>query len=162
MRRVDGLSVGWTDTSIGVLVRSGTSLLLPFEYILVTSIDSGTDMREMPTAVGIAQRHSECKFLGSGLVIPAAIVVEVADVFKLFTGFDEIWCFEHDPMVAKPEALSLVGPLNLSTDDVPPSLRIWMAESSCKLGLGDGIGLNFATPDEGIGRAVEKLVIMSE
>jgi hypothetical protein len=66
----------------------------------------------------------------------------------LFTGFDEVWCFREEPTLAKPDAVSIVAPLNLSTDAVPGDVADWMKSAGCALGLGDGIGMNYVCRDE--------------
>lgn len=157
MRRTNNISVGWLDTSIGALVRSRPTLLARFAYVLVTSLDSSTDMGSLPVVAAILQRMAASKLLGSGLVLPSSVLAQTAEDYKLFTGFDELWCFHHEPTIPKLSDISIVAPLNLSTDDVPEMLADWMDESKCLLGLGDGIGLNFVARDERIAVALERL-----
>ncbi len=147
MKKRDGLNVGWIDTSIGALLQRDAQLPQCFRLMLVTSIDSSRDLSQMREAQEIVRRYAGCRLLGTGLVVPSDRAAEVIAAFKLFTGFDEVWWFDEEPSLAKPEELSLVGPLNLATDEIPAGLTQWMQDSKCRLGLGDGIGLNFVTPD---------------
>lgn len=150
MKKANGLTVGWLDTSIGSLLRFSRAWLSNFTTVLVTSVDSTTDMHQMREAAEIIQQYPSCRFLGLGLLTPAEELEGIATRFKLFTGFDELWCFDTKPTIAKPPGLSIVSPLNLESDKAPHQLQDWMRESNCKLGLGDGIGLNYAATDEEI------------
>ena len=153
MKLVNGLSVGWLrDTSIGKLMQSDAPYLSECEFALVTSIDSTSNLRTITTVDTIIQRYPKSRYLGSGVVLPTARLPEVTNEFKLFTGFDEVWFFREDPHWEPPTGLSIVSPLNLEEDEVPPVVFDWMKISNCTLGLGDGIGLNFATSNEDIGK----------
>jgi len=101
-------------------------------------------------------------FLGKGLVIPAVDFAKVADRFGLFTGFDEVWCFSETPKVMKPADFWIVSPSNIDQEDVPPALIPWMEQSGCRLGLGDGIGLNYATPDKNTAILLEEFIDSDE
>ena len=48
-------------------------------------------------------------------------------------------------------------PLNLNEEEVPPVVLDWMKMSKCTIGLGDGIGLNFATSNEDVGKYLYEL-----
>lgn len=146
------LIVGHLDTSIGELLRKDADLLLRFAWILVTSIDSMTDLPAETIGGRVIERHPGCGFLGKGLLIPGVDIAGVAAEFDFFNGFDELWCFGEKPKVEKPPDLSIVAPLDLAADDPPRLLPGWIKESGCLLGLGDGVGLNFATLDIGLAR----------
>ena len=151
MKNSDGFNAGWIDTSIGALLQN-SRLIHQFEAVLVTSIDSSRDLSQMRVTREILQHYPECQLLGAGLVVPSDRFEDFSTTFKLFTGFDEVWWFDAKPLLAKPDELSLVAPLNLATDEIPSEVTHWMHESKCRLGLGDGIGLNFVTSDEGIAK----------
>jgi hypothetical protein len=155
MRMADGLTVGWLDTSIGALVRHDAGALARFGYWLVTSVDSSTDLPGNRSARTIVDRYAGCVFLGQGLIVPGTDAVDVAEEFDLFNGFDEVWLFETQPSKAKPRELSIVSPLNLGSDPVPPPLASWMGQVGCELGLGDGIGLNYAAQNEAVAKLIE-------
>ena len=141
--------VGWIDSSINAVLRNA-NLTGRFRYVLVTSIDSSRDLPSLPEPQAIVKRYAGAGFLGDGLLLPSGRVAEVTSAFNLFTGFDEVWCFDHLPPRARPDRVSLVAPLDLSTDTLSSRVLRWMQESRCRLGLGDGIGLNFVTPDDTI------------
>jgi hypothetical protein len=157
MRKVDNLIVGWLPTSIGALLEDEWRVLANFKFVLITSVDSGIDIAEIMMVKLIAGQFRECEPLGRGLLIPGRRIKEIYDATHIFTGFDEMWCFDEKPDMGKPADLWIVAPLNLDQDDLPPSLARWMAESECRLGLGDGIGLNYATPNEVTARLLEGL-----
>ena len=142
MRKLQDLTVGWMNANIREVVEAG--LLSQFRSVLVTSIDS---MRDLPNGIGkcVAEFDPGCAFLGKGVILPGQVLERAAAALNLFNGFDELWCFERVPSAAVPNDFSLVAPFNIENDLVPPRLISWMVESDCKLGLGDGIGLNYAT-----------------
>jgi hypothetical protein len=157
MKIVQGLSVGWLNSSIGLFARQEIDLPSTFNSVLITSIDSTRDMHKVLASSTIVGRHPECKFFGEGLIVPGHLVAELAATYSLFSGFDEIWCFEEEPVRAKPQGLVIVSPLNFESDSIPPELFPWMKDTQCRLAMGDGIGLNYATPDEEIARSLERL-----
>lgn len=158
MRTVDNLIVGWIDTSIGLLLRADADVLERFRFVLVTSIDSAKNMSDMATAKLIVERCDGCRFLDAALVVPGAIIANIAHEFNLLNGFDEVWCFDKMPTAAKPADLWIVAPLNMDQEEAPRGLGQWMQESECRLALGDGIGLNYATPDESLAKDMESRV----
>src|SRR5262249_20356475 len=139
MHRVQGLTIGWLDTNIRQVVESG--LLSQFGHVLITSIDSTTELASGAAKSWIAKLNAEYAFLGSGVVLPANSCTNLASDKNLFTGFDELWGFERAPTTPKPDDVWLVAPLNIETDPIPPGLIAWMKKNHCTLGLGDGIGL---------------------
>ena len=155
MKKQNGLNVGWVESSIGALLRSDAHLPGRFGYVLVTSVDSSRDLSTLHEAQEITRRHPEARFVGSALLLPSSQAAEVTGAFKLFTGFDEVWWFNEAPPLPKPEDVSLVAPLNVATDEISPALVAWMKDSKCRLGLGDGIGLNFVTPDDAVAELLE-------
>ena len=156
MKRVDDLKVGWLDTRIGTLVESRGAVFAQYAYALITSVDSATELRQLPTGRAIIERRPACRFLGGGLVIPAGALAAVGREFNLFNGFDEVWWFSDEPKVPKPNEVFLVAPLDLREDGVVEELRDWMRASGCELGLGDGVGLNYVAFDESVALALEQ------
>jgi hypothetical protein len=154
MKFVDSLYVGWVDTSI----RAHTELLPQFGCVLVTSLDSVTNIGTTVVGRRIVDENPGCSFLGDGLVIPGTDIKRVIGRYNLFTGFDEIWCFGEKPELSKPRDVWLVAPRNIERGDLPSGLVSWMDRSRCVLGVGDGIGLNYATPDRSIAELLDGLV----
>ena len=157
MHKLENLTVGWIDTNIRAVVEA--KLLSQFSWVLITSIDSIIDMTADTSTVKdeIARIEPRCAFLGSGLVVPAASMVSLANDQNLFTGFDELWVFNRYPDIPKPDDLWIVAPFNIDNDPIPSRLVSWMVDADCQLGLGDGIGLNYATPSEKIAGLLERL-----
>lgn len=162
MRNEHGLSVGWTDTRIGELIHSRAEVLGRFTYVLVTSIDSSTDLRTVPDVKEIVEHYDGCSFVGRGLKVPARVIGDIAGAFNLFSGFDEVWWFEEEPTLPAPDGLAIVAPLDLRVDDLPEGIERWMTATNCGLGVGDGIGMNFVTPDAGIARHLEAIAESAE
>jgi hypothetical protein len=90
------------------------------------------------------------------VIVPGEIIARLGASLNLFNGFDELWCFKRPPVMAKPNSLSIASPYNVETEDLPASLSSWMAETECQLALGDGIGLNFITPQEDLAHRLEQ------
>jgi len=155
MRKLGGLVVGRTDTNIRAVADAG--LLSQFASVLITSIDSTTNLSATEMRSQIARFDPACLFLGSGIIINGESMVRLVRDLDLFTGFDEVWCFERFPSTPKPSDLWIVSPFNIETDESPRNLASWMAETECKLALGDGFGLNFATFQEEIAIMVQRL-----
>jgi len=55
----------------------------------------------------------------------------------------------------KPKDVWLVAPLNLNFNELTSAISSWMQDAACKLGLGDGIGVNYVAADEKIAKDVE-------
>lgn len=157
MKSVNGLIAGWIDRSIGDLVRDKPDILTRFAYAMLTSVDSSTDLGELPTTARVIERYTSCRLIGRGILVPADVLRDLAGEFNLFNGFDEIWMFEHEPTLAKPDEVNLVAPLDLRVEDLPTSVDEWVRTSHCGLGLGDGIGTNFVTPISAIGSYLDSL-----
>jgi hypothetical protein len=151
------LYVGYLNTSIGELIGRDAIILSQFRFVVVASVDSAADMTETTVATRIVEDHPGCWFLGQGLVIPGVDIADVSERFNLFNGFDEVWCFDDRPAVEKPVDLWIVSPVNIVQEGVPPLLVPWITESGCRLGLGDGVGLNYVARDKGTAILLEKI-----
>jgi hypothetical protein len=145
VRETDGITIGWVNSSISEVIREG--LMSRFQWALVMSIDSERMLAESRIANRIKTVDPSCSFLGDGVVVSCDKLLHLVHELDLFTGFDEIWCFDVTPREPRPRGLGLTAPLNVEEDGVPTQLGSWMRTSECRLGLGDGIGLNFVTPD---------------
>jgi hypothetical protein len=153
MRKLQTLAVGWLDINIRAVVEAG--LLSQFGSVLITSIDSSKDLSTSTIRGRIAEFDPACVSLGSGIVVHGESMVRLTAGLNL-SGLDELWCFERFPNTPKPTDLWIVSPFNIETDPIPPRLISWMAETDCKLGLDDGIGLNYGTPWEELSRTLER------
>jgi hypothetical protein len=129
--------------------------LSQFQVVLITSVDSTTNLVESVIGKRILASDAACTFFGSGIIVPGKIISRIAEALDLLNGFDELWCFDRLPQTPIPGDMSLVSPLNIETETVPPDLQSWMAATDCHLGLGDGMGMNFATPQPETARQIE-------
>jgi hypothetical protein len=126
--------------------RSVKDFLSKFHSLLITSIDSTTEIAASRIGERLISADPDSWFLGSAVVVPGKNIARLDQALNLFNGFDELWCFSRKPKLAKPKDVWLVAPLNMESDAISPELRDWMVASGCQLGLGDGEGLNFITP----------------
>jgi hypothetical protein len=103
----------------------------------------------------LAEHVDEFREVGSGVLLSGQQTIMLTHKHLLFTHFDEVWLFGEDPSGPKPEGVSIVAPSNLS-EEVPTEVAAWMCHSGCIVGLGDGIGLNYVTVDEGVYRLLSE------
>jgi hypothetical protein len=149
--------VGWLETSIRTIIQNDASVISQFTFVLVTSIDSISDIPSAAVGQRIIRQCARCEALGKGLLIPAHALVGIASKLDLFSSFDEVWCFDNKPVSPKPSNLSIVPPVDLQSEDWLRLLSSWMQGSCCKLGLGDGTGLYYATPNVAVAKRLEEL-----
>lgn len=79
-------------------------------------------------------------------MIEARTLLVLAHEHDFLSGFDEVWLCPGMPSSGKPAHLRLTSDRALA-DEPPAGLAEWMLAASCRAGLGDGDGLNFATFD---------------
>jgi hypothetical protein len=147
------LSYGWCNIHLSSIIE--TKILQNLSLSLVTSIDSETELAASKIGHRITARHPECRFLGKGIIIPCRLLPDLNNDMKIFHGFDEVWFFDSEPTVPKPNDVWLVSPLNLKENPLPLPVAHWMHNSDCRLGLGDGIGMNYVTPDGNLANQLE-------
>jgi hypothetical protein len=145
MNESRSLSYGWCDSHVASIVE--TKIAQNLSLSLVTSIDSETDLAASKIGGRIIQRYSKCRFLGEGIIIPCPLLANLNREMKIFHGFDEVWFFDAEPVAPKPKDVWLVSPLNLKEDPLPLTVVQWMRNSHCRLGVADGIGMNYVTTD---------------
>lgn len=141
---------GWLQDSIWDLIQSHWDVFDELPYSLVTCIDSSEDVKSTTTARKIFEFEASCSFMGRSLLVGDGRIVDVAKRYNLFSHFDEIWLYREHPVVDKPTGVSIVSPLELSTDAPSRDLLEWFDTSGCVLGLGDGIGMNYVTTSKEI------------
>lgn len=148
---------GCLDTSIGEMIRSYPDLISGFSYVLVTSLDSTHDVSSADIGREIMQRFPRCTAVGDGILIPAAEIAKVDREIGLFFGFDEIWCLDVALNKPKPGNISILPPPSLDSTVVESTVEEWMMASACRLGLGDGFGLNYVTSDAEVSLALGEI-----
>ena len=152
---VDGIWIGWLDSSIALLAKDSPELLTQFPYVLITSIDSSRDLRTLESIQNIVSELAGFQFLNGWLIATSDSLMPLMNKYNLLNGFDEMWLFRTPPSIVLPIDIWITGPREI-TNEVPRGLAEWMTTSGCVLGLGDGIGLNYATTEEFIASALEE------
>jgi hypothetical protein len=143
------------DSSVADLVEEHPEFVERFPFVLVTALDSSPPTSLANVRRALAEHVDEFRELGSGVLLSGQQTIMLAHRYLLFTHFDEVWLFDEDPSWPKPEGISIVTPSDL-TEEVPTEVAVWMYRSGCIVGLGDGIGLNYVTVDEGVDRLLSE------
>ncbi len=155
MKNIKQFWTGHIESAISSIVQDLPALIHDSPYMLITSIDSSRDLHTLTT---IAQLITDCEtgeFIENSLVVKGNEFYELPGIHELFHGFDEVWLFPAHPLSALPAEVWLTGPLDIS-NEIPNGMIHWMKQTDCMLGLGDGIGLNYITPELNIGRTLEE------
>jgi hypothetical protein len=138
---------GWSPQgSVRVLIQRHEPAWAELPYVLIASVDSDTDVGDMPWARERLSHEPEWAISTSPLVISGRDAVELLRGGRVSFGFDEVWIPAGVPISAPPHEAYLVAPRRLA-HSVPPPVAEWMEASGCRLGLGDGDGLNFVAAD---------------
>jgi hypothetical protein len=151
---VHRMTVGPLNASIGDTLRDDPKLLSAFRFVLVTCIDSNHEPGSMHD---VFRRFPQCEPMSGSILVPGRLIRNLRAAFNFFTGFDEIWCFTTRPDAPKPRDASIVAPFDIVSGEVETELVRWFRESKCQLGLGDGIGLSYVTPDRALGAELERV-----
>jgi hypothetical protein len=76
---------------------------------------------------------------------------------EVLTGFDEVWVFSGGlPAVDLSGMPSATSETTNFSEDMPKDLMRAITTTGCVLVVGDGCGLNYATPDERIAEEITK------
>ena len=150
------LHSGWiADVGLGGVLGALPSVVGD-GWALVTVVDSSRGVSDLPSIrIAAAAAGISAIRVGASLALRTdGLRILAEDGF--FNGFDEVWLFRGVPAEDKPPGIRLTSDRPLP--DLPPAeLALWMAASGCRLGLGDGDGLNYVTPDEALADAIERL-----
>ena len=122
-------------------------------YILISSFDSDRRVADMPWAVARGRSDPGWALSTSPLVISGSSTVDLLGDQNLFTGFDELWVPAQMPVIDPPDDANLVAPRALDVE-VPPAVLAWLTLSGCRLGVGDGDGMNYVVRDSDFGSAL--------
>jgi len=143
---------GWLDSSIHDFLKVLSPSASGTKYALITCLDSNSNLTSLrdksPELKSIA---SKLQILGSGLLLPTELLLEIDSGNRIFFGFDEVWFFPNKSIQPKPPSVSLVGPARLNQARFN-KLGKWMSDNSCSLALGGGEGLNFVVRAHGLVR----------
>ena len=119
-------------------------------YILISSFDSDRRVADMPWAVARGRSDPGWALSTSPLVLSGSSTVDLLGDQRLLTGFDELWVPAQMPVSAPPDDASLVAPRDLDQES-PPAVLAWLTLSGCRLGVGDGDGMNYVVRDSDFG-----------
>lgn len=149
---------GHLETSIGTIAREKPDFFAKFERVLVSCVDSVREVATTHLAQALLDRFPDCSVIGDGVLVPGPLVGEAEATLGIFVGFDEVWCFMRSPEWEKPSALSVLPPPAFDVAEAPGDVVKWMVESGCQLALGDGFGMNYATPDPLVERVLTESI----
>lgn len=120
-------------------------------YVLISSIDSDWRVSDMRWATARRLDAPTWALSLAPLVISGESAVDLLSDDNLLTGFDEFWIPTGLPVAQPPAEAHLVAPRELDAE-VPAAVLAWLEVSGCRLGVGDGYGMNFAVRDLALGR----------
>ena len=132
-------------------LAANASRIRDLPYVLISSIDGDTQVSDMRWVTARRLDAPDWALSLSPLVISGASTVDLLADNNLFTGFDELWIPSGLPVVQPPDEARLVAPLELDTE-VPTEVLAWLKNSRCRLGVGDGYGMNYVVRDLALGR----------
>jgi hypothetical protein len=132
-------------------LAANASRIRDLPYVLVSSIDSDSKVSDMRWATARRLDAPAWALSLSPLVISGASIVDLLSDDNLFTGFDELWIPTGLPIAQPPDEAYLVAPRELDTE-APAAVLAWLEVSECRLGVGDGYGMNYAVRDLALGR----------
>jgi hypothetical protein len=141
------MQFGHLESSIAEMLHGETCITRDSSVVLITCLDSVHDLAASAIGTEVLKRFPDCRVLGSGLLLPGALVRHVHGAQGLFSGFDELWCFNRAPCTGPPEQISVRPPPDFGSEAPSPDVLAWMHANACALALGDGFGLNFVARD---------------
>jgi len=144
---------GWLDSSVHDFVLSFPAAFASIRMALITCLDSNRDLGALPATSPELGSIKSIATLGTGLLLPTSVLLEIETSNRILFGFDEVWFFPTEIIEPKPPGPGLVGPRRITQDRID-ELGQWMDRNSCSLALGDGAGLNFVLKAEGLLRYV--------
>jgi len=135
--------------TVGGWLTANASAIVSLPYVLISSVDSCSDVGAMPWATSRRISDPGWALSEAPLVISGAAVVDLLKA-GLFTGFDELWIPGSIPVADPPTSASLVSPRRLD-ESLPLAVVDWLTASGCHLGVGDGDGMSFVVVDRVLG-----------
>jgi hypothetical protein len=132
-------------------LAANASSIRALPYVLISSIDSDTQVSGMRWVTARRLDAHAWALSLSPLVISGASTVDLLADDNLFTGFDELWIPTRLPIAQPPDEANLVAPRELDIE-APAAVLAWLEVSECRLGVGDGYGMNYAVRDFALGR----------
>lgn len=142
--------MGHTTGHISEVVLERADVLRELPFAAVLSIDSEPRVAEMPWARERRERDSGWALQLDPLVVSGESLVEIASA-GILTGFDEIWVTEALPVPQVPDGVRIVATFDLEAP-APADLLSWALSARARVGLGDGVALNYFIADRALGR----------
>jgi hypothetical protein len=134
-------------------LAANASRIRDLPYVLISSIDSDPQVSDMRWVTARRLDAPAWALSLSPLVISGASTVDLLADDNLFTGFDELWIPTGLPIAQPPDEANLVAPRELDIE-APAAVLAWLEVSECRLGVGDGYGMNYAVRDLALGRGL--------
>lgn len=139
------------DITVRQWLENNASLVGDLPYVLISSIDSDRLVSGMPWVRAYRLINPDWALSLFPLVLSGASTVALLKDDRLFTGFDELWIPARLPVPEPPGDAYLVAPRELDVES-PGTILHWLRVSGCRLGIGDGGGMNYAVADSALGR----------
>jgi len=139
------------DLTVRQWLENNASLVCDLPYLLISSMDSDRLVSSMPWVSAHRLINPDWTLSLFPLVVSGASTVALLEEDRLFTGFDELWIPARLPVAEPPDDAYLVAPRMLDVES-PGSILQWLRVSGCRLGIGDGGGMNYAVADSALGR----------
>ena len=152
----DRLHHGCLRAGIADVVDAGVDLLPHFELAAITVLDAHERPGELPTvrrrlrAEGI--RATEVR----GVLLLRSGELDQLSMVGMLGGSDELYlCSEwNEEFEAFPGRIT--GEYANFNESTPLGLEEWIVDAHCLIALGDGRGLNFATPDASLAKRLRE------
>lgn len=124
-------------------------------YVLIACLDSNRTPARSSFLMERARSHDPEALDHEGrIVMRAGALQPFVDDEQACAGFDEVWAFADRPHVVEPQRVGLTSETPIEPSD---ELEAWFAETGCLLGIGDGYGVNYATPSRALAEALERV-----
>ncbi|EKD26011.1 MAG: hypothetical protein ACD_79C01405G0003 [uncultured bacterium] len=147
MNELRNLFVGNIQNSISKLIYKKQPVIQNYPYALITSIDSCYQINKLLFYPKLKELDLRlCNIISEQLLLLTNDLILIHERFNIFNGFDEIWFFSDLPKNPVPKTFTITGPTDVELL-VHSNILEWMIANNCKLGIGDGIGLNYISID---------------
>lgn len=135
---------GNCDGSIGTTLVRCREVMASLPWALITCLDSLSDLHEIRELPVLRSQYG-ASLHGNSILLPGSEIVRAAlELKSFFVWFDEVWWFEHPPVLLMPDDISITAPVDFS-EALNESAQRWFLDSNSILALGDGYGMNYMT-----------------
>ena len=141
------------DLTVRDWLTANASKIRDLPYVLISSMDSDRQVTTMPWVTARCLNSATWALSLTPLVISGVSAIDLLADDNLFTGFDELWIPTGLPVAQPPEDAHLVAPRELDIE-CPAGVLNWLDASGCRLGVGDGYGMNYVLGEPALGNDV--------